>query len=124
MIEVRQTASGTMKNGLYTIHIEMLDGVSGRNGGVMVLHEGAIRGGDNYFYYVGSYSFADGKWKGELINNEHTPSGGQRPLFGGREVGIGFSGTYDDDGAEVLATALAGKRSIRFRAVLKKLVES
>ncbi len=113
-----------MKNGLYTIHIEMLDGVSGRNGGVMVLHDGTIRGGDSHFYYTGSYSFADGKWKGELINNEHTPTSGLRPVFGGREVGIGFSGTYDEDGAEAFATALAGKRSIRFRAVLKKLVEA
>ena len=37
-------------------------------------------------------------------------------------VGIGFSGTYDGEGAECEATALAGKRSIRFRAVLRKLV--
>jgi hypothetical protein len=113
-----------MKNGLYSIHIEMLDGVSGRNGGVMVLRDGIIRGGDSHFYYIGSYSFADGKWKGELINNEHTPTAGKRPVFGGREVGIGFSGTYTDEGAEGFATALAGKRSVRFRAVLRKLAEA
>lgn len=113
-----------MKNGLYAIHIEMLDGVSGRNGGVMVLRDGIIRGGDSHFYYTGSYSFGDGKWKGELINAEHTPTHGLRPVFGGREVGIGFSGSYDDEGAEGFATALAGKRSIRFRAVLQLLVEA
>ena len=113
-----------MKNSLYTIHIKMLDGVSGRNGVVMVLGDGIIRGGDSHFYYTGSYSFAGGKWKGELINNEHTPTGGRRPVFGGKEVGIGFSGTYDDAGAEGVATALAGKRSIRFRAVLRLLVEA
>ena len=45
-------------------------------------------------------------------------------LFGGHDVGIGFSGTYDDDGAEGEATALAGKRSIRFSAVLKWLAEA
>lgn len=111
-----------MKNGLYSIHIQMLDGVSGRNGGVMVMRDGVIRGGDSHFYYTGSYSFAEGRWKGELINNEHTPTGGTRPVFGGKEVGIGFSGTYDDQGAEGLATALAGKRSIRFHAVLRLLV--
>jgi hypothetical protein len=113
-----------MKNGLYDIHIEMLDGVSGRNSGVMVLRDGTIRGGDSHYYYTGSYSFADGKWKGELINNEHTPATGVRPVFGGREVGIGFTGTYTDEGAEGFATALAGKRSIRFRAVLRLLVET
>jgi hypothetical protein len=48
---------------------------------------------------------------------------GHWPLFGGHEVGIRFSGTYDGEGAEGEATALAGKRSIRFKAVLRKLVE-
>ena len=57
-----------------------------------------------------------------VINREDTPSHGERPVFGGRGVGIGFSGTYDGEGAECDATALAGKRSIRFRAVLRKLV--
>jgi hypothetical protein len=110
-------------NGLYSIHIRMLDGIDGGNGGVMMLHDGRIRGGDAFFDYIGAYTAANGKWKGELVNREHTPSKGERPLFGGHEVGIGFSGTYDDDGAEGEATALAGKRSIRFKAVLRKLVE-
>ena len=68
-------------------------------------------------------SAANGRWKGELVNREHTAAKGERPLFGGHEVGIGFSGTYNDDGAEAEATALAGKRSIRFKAVLRKLVD-
>jgi hypothetical protein len=110
-------------NGLYSIHIRMLDGIDGGNSGVMMLHDGRIRGGDAFFDYIGAYTAANGKWKGELVNREHTPSKGERPLFGGHEVGIGFSGTYDDDGAEGEATALAGKRSIRFKAVLRKLVE-
>jgi len=66
---------------------------------------------------------ANGRWKGEIVNHEHTPSHGERPVFGGHEVGIGFSGTYTDQGAVAEATALAGKRSIRFSAVLKKLAE-
>ncbi|MGY3614904.1 GrlR family regulatory protein [Bradyrhizobium sp. USDA 10063] len=113
-----------ISNGLYSIHIRMLDGLDGGNTGVMLLHDGRIRGGDAYFDYIGSYSAADGRWKGELVNREHTPSLGERPLFGGHEVGIGFSGTYDSEGAEAEATALAGKRSVRFKAVLKKLVEA
>jgi hypothetical protein len=111
-------------NGLYSIHIRMLDGIDGGTNGVMVLHEGRIRGGDAYFDYIGAYSAANGRWKGEIVNHEHTPSLGERPLFGGHEVGIGFSGTYDAEGAEAEATALAGKRSIRFKAVLKKLAEA
>lgn len=111
-----------MQNGLYSLQIEMLDGVQGRNSGVILLHDGVIRGGDAHFYYLGSYTFAEGKWKGELTNHEHTPTGGQRPVFGGKDVGIGFSGTYDETGAVADATALAGKRSIRFRAELRMLV--
>src|SRR5260370_969114 len=65
-----------------------------------------------------------GRQHGELVKHEHTPSQGERPVFGGYEVGIGFSGTYTDQGAVAEATALFGKRSIRFSAVLKKLAEA
>ena len=116
-------ATGGIANGLYSLHIRMLDGIDGGNTGVMVLHDGRIRGGDAFFDYIGAYTSANGRWKGELVNHEHTPSHGERPVFGGYEVGIGFSGTYTDEGAVGEATALAGKRSIRFSAVLKKLAE-
>jgi hypothetical protein len=115
--------AGSIANGLYSLHIRMLDGVDGGNTGVMVLHDGRIRGGDGFFDYMGSYTSAGGKWKGEIVNHEHTPSKGERPVFGGHEVGIGFSGTYNDRGAEAEATALAGKRSIRFKAVMKKFAD-
>ena len=120
---VLPVGQGGIKNGLYSIHIRMLDGIDGGNTGVMVLHDGRIRGGDAFFDYIGSYTSANGRWKGEIINHEHTPSHGERPVFGGYEVGIGFSGTYTDEGAVGEATALAGKRSIRFAAVLKLLAE-
>jgi T3SS negative regulator,GrlR len=113
-----------IRNGLYSIHIKMLDGIDGGNTGVMVLHDGQIHGGDAFFNYIGRYSCANGRWKGEIVNHEHTPSQGERPVFGGYEVGIGFSGSYTDDGANAEATALVGKRSIRFSAVLKRLAEA
>jgi hypothetical protein len=40
-------------------------------------------------------------------------------VFGGHEVGIGLSGTCDEQSAELEAVALAGKRSLRLTAVLK-----
>src|ERR1700704_490538 len=116
--------AGGIANGLYSIQIRMLDGIDGGNTGVMVLYDGRIRGGDAFFDYIGVYASANGRWKGELVNHEHTPSEGERPVFGGHEVGIGFSGTYTDEGAVAEATALAGKRSIRISAVLKKLAEA
>jgi len=106
-------------DGLYSIHLRMLDGVEGGLTGVMLLNEGRILGGDASFYYIGSYTSENGRWKGQILNQEHTPARGENPVFGGHEVGIGFSGTCDGEGALLDATALAGKRSLRLSAVLK-----
>ena len=110
---------GGIVNGLYSIHLRTLDGVDGHLSGVMLLMDGRILGGDAFFYYLGSYTSADGRWKGEIVNQEHTPAKGENPVFGGHEVGIGFSGTCTGAGAELEATALAGKRSLRLTATLK-----
>ena len=110
---------GGAVNGLYSIGLRVLDGIDGALTGVMLLNNGRILGGDAFFYYLGSYTSANGRWKGQILNQEHTPARGVNPVFGGREVGIGFSGTCDEEGAQLEATALAGKRSLRLRAVLK-----
>ena len=110
---------GGIVNGLYSIHIRMLDGVDGGLTGVMLLHDGRILGGDASFYYLGTYTSENGRWKGQILNQEHTPARGENPVFGGHDVGIGFSGTCDEEGALLDATALAGKRSLRLTAVLK-----
>ena len=114
-----RVGEGGILNGLYSIHLRMLDGVDGGLTGVMLLNDGRILGGDAFFYYLGSYSSENGRWKGQMLNQEHTPAKGENPVFGGREVGIGFSGTCDEQGALLEATALAGKRSLRLTAVLK-----
>jgi hypothetical protein len=116
---VEAVGEGGIVNGLYSIHIRMLDGIAGGLTGVMLLHDGRILGGDAFFYYLGTYTSANGRWKGEILNQEHTPAKSEHPIFGGYEVGIGFSGTCDDQGALLDATALAGKRSLRLTAVLK-----
>jgi len=105
-------------DGLYSIHLRMLDGLDGGLTGVMLLNRGRILGGDASFYYLGSYTAAHGRWKGQLLNEEHTPAKDD-PVFGGHEVGIGFAGTYDSEQSVLDATALAGKRSLRLTASLK-----
>ncbi len=110
---------GGVVNGLYSIHIRLLDGIAGGLTGVMLLHDGRILGGDAFFYYLGSYTSENGRWKGQILNQEHTPAKGENPIFGGYEVGIGFAGICDAEGASLEATALAGKRSLRLTAVLK-----
>ena len=116
---VGEVGPGGIVNGLYSIHIRALDGVDAGLSGVMLLMNGRILGGDAFFYYQGSYSSSGGRWKGEILNQEHTPAKGENPVFGGYEVGIGFSGTCDREGAELEAIALAGKRSLRLAATLK-----
>jgi hypothetical protein len=110
---------GGIVSGLYSIDIQMLDGVGGGNTGVMLLHDGRILGGDAFFYYLGAYSSANARWKGQFVNQEHTSAKAEHPLFGGHQVGIGFSGRCDPGAAEMEATALVGKRSVRFAATLK-----
>jgi hypothetical protein len=110
---------GGIVNGLYSIHLRALDGVDAGLSGVMLLMDGRILGGDAFFYYLGAYSSSDGRWKGEILHQEHTPAKGENPVFGGHEVGIGFTGTCDEAGAELEAIALAGKRSLRLAARLK-----
>ncbi|MFH1343496.1 MAG: GrlR family regulatory protein [Pseudomonadota bacterium] len=114
-----------MKNGLYSIHIQMGDGVKGRASGVIMLRDGRLHGGDSYFWSVGSYTVKDGSWKGDLVTNQHTryhdPTA--RPVFAGREVTTGFTGTWRDDCSEVFGTSLVGSRSVSFRATLRRLAD-
>jgi hypothetical protein len=114
-----------MKNGLYSVHIHMLDGVRGRDSGILVLRNGVLIGGGPYFWSTGSYIVGNGTWKGHLRTNQHTSFADRfvRPLFAGQEVTSGFSGTFDDDGAEVFGTTLVGNRSLSFRATLKRLAD-
>jgi T3SS negative regulator,GrlR len=111
-----------IRNGLYHITVEMLDGIEGGNQGVMVLRDGTMRGGDSFFYAYGSYAAANGNWKGEVTNQEHSPTFGARPIWERKIVTIGFTGSYTDDTAEGDGMALAGKLSIRFKSRLRLLI--
>jgi len=98
----------------------MEGGREGHATGIILLRDGQILGGDSYFFYTGSYAAAGGgKWRGELITHQHTQPAGLNLLFGGRAVSCGFTGTFHADSADVLGTALIGKRSISFHARMK-----
>src|SRR5258705_11939573 len=94
-----------VKNGLYSISIEMRDGKRGHATGVIVLCDGRIQGGDSYFYYTGTYSFKDGSWRGELITRQHTEAVGVNLAFEGRKVTFGFTGRDSDGWTELEVTA-------------------
>ncbi|MBR0753827.1 hypothetical protein JQ604_16705 [Bradyrhizobium jicamae] len=115
-----------MKNGLYSIHITMGDGVKGRDSGVLILRDGVLLGGGPYFWSSGAYTVGEGTWKGHLVTNQHSPFADPfaRPLFAGQEVASGFSGTFAGDTADVFGTVLVGTRSLSFRATLKWLAKA
>jgi len=79
-----------IRNGLYKITTEMLDGVGITNVHIIILHNGKLHGGGPYFYTVGSYGCSGGKWKGEATTQEHTPFPGVHP-WARKVVTLGFS---------------------------------
>jgi hypothetical protein len=107
-----------IKNGLYSLAAVSIDGVGVEVGGVLILDDGKVQGGDSYVFYIGTYECSDGKWKGEMISREHTPT--TRPVAE-RVQRVEFSGTYDDVGAEVDATVFVAKQRIRYDATLRFL---
>jgi hypothetical protein len=110
-----------IRNGLYFVSSKALDGVEGGANGVMILRNGTLLGGTEFFYFVGTYTCSGGKWKGQFTNQEHTPAPITRPMARKGNVSIGFSGTYTDQGAEITSVALVGKQSIRYEANLRLL---
>lgn len=115
-----------MRNGLYSIHADLLDGRSGKGSGVAVFRNGEILGGDAYLYYVGTYTFSGDTFKGALQVMQHTRSAEANPLFGGQSqpVGMGISGTFTETSATMNGTALVGKASQLFRATLRRLADA
>jgi hypothetical protein len=114
-----------MKNGLYSIHVTLLDGRTGNGSGVIMFRDGQILGGDAYLFYTGSYTVKGDTFKGEVLVQRHTSSPDASPLFGGpAPVGIGVSGTFTDTRATMNGTALVGKASQIFGATLRKLADA
>jgi hypothetical protein len=114
-----------MKNGLYSIHVSLQDGRTGKGSGVITFRDGRILGGDAYLFYTGTYTTKGDTFKGEVLVQRHTASPDASPLFGGpNPVGIGVSGTFTDTAAVMSGTALVGSASQIFSATLRKLADA
>ena len=113
-----------MRNGLYSIHMRMVD-APGKGAGVFVLHNGSMLGGNGLVWLAGTYTFdGRGKWKGELITEPYALMRDPALVFESQTVSIGFSGTYTEDRAETFNTGFVGKRSIAFRFTMHWLAEA
>jgi T3SS negative regulator,GrlR len=110
-----------LPNGLYAVQTKVLDGLDVASTGVVIMRDGILMGGDAYFYYTGTYSSKNGRIKAEHIQRQHSPHFGKPLLFAGREVGFGFTGTYEGDRAELYGTALVGTRSVSIHIKARKV---
>src|SRR6202044_2119552 len=62
----RRRNRNDMKNGLYSIHVSLQDGRSGKGSGVVMFRDGKILGGDAYLFYIGTYTAKGDTFKGEV----------------------------------------------------------
>jgi len=88
-----------------SVHIRLLDGVL-RLTGRKLLNNGRILGGDAFFYYIGTYTSSNGRWKGQIVNQEHTPAKAKIRFSAGMRSYRIFR-HLQRAGAELEATALA-----------------
>jgi len=100
-----------IKNGLYTLNASSRDGVAEDVGGVLILHDGQLHGGDAYVFYTGRYECSGGNWEGKMTSQDHTPTG--RPMAA-RTQHIGFLGTYND----------AARRSMQWPSLASKAFDT
>src|SRR3954447_22468830 len=113
-----------MTPGLYSFRARGFDGVDWPVGGVAILQKGVILGGGPYTYFTGSYSSEDGIFKAELVLNKHTTPPPDHVFYNAEDVGIGVTGSYEGDQAELTGTALVGKRSLRVHITLRKIIDA
>ena len=112
-----------MKDGLYSFRVKGFDGVDWPPGGVLVLRNGVMLGGGPFTYFTGSYSAKHGIFKGELVVNRHTPPPSSHLFFSAEDVGVGITGTYEGDQAELTAAVSIGKRCLTLQMTLQKLAD-
>ncbi len=113
-----------MKNGLYSIHVTLLNRRVGKGSGVVVFRNGQIFGGDAYRFYTGSYTVKGNTFTGEVLVQRHTSSTDAGPVFGDSgPVGVGVTGTFTDTRGEMTGTSLVDKAGAIFSATLRKLAD-
>ena len=110
-----------IENEIYSLTATCRDGADGDVGGVLILHDGKLVGGDSYVYYTGSYECSAGSWRGKMTSREHTST--TRPMAE-RVQHISFIGTYSSAGINADAVALVGEKDVRYDATLRFLAAS
>ena len=69
-----------------------------------------IAGGGTYTHFTGKYSSRDGIFRAGFVLNPHMPLPSDHVFFNETDVGIGVTGTYQGDDAELTGTSLVGEK--------------
>jgi hypothetical protein len=85
--------------------IEFYSGLSSEGGGVVVLEKNKILGGDNNYFYVGSYDLNNKKFNATVdVKHYH---GKCNPIFGKfEEFILKLEGDYDEDEMKLVGKML------------------
>jgi hypothetical protein len=114
-----------MENGLYSFHMHMLDGMMGRDSGILILRDGSFLGGGPVSGRPAPIHAATAPGRGSCTPTSIHRCRSLHPhTLGGQEVTSGFFGTFAGDQAEAFGTSLIGTRGLSFRATLKRLADN
>jgi len=81
--------------------VEFVSGLSSEGGGVIVLEDGKILGGNNNYFYVGSYNLINNKFNATVDMKRYY--GNCNPIFGKHdELILKLTGDFDEE--EMLLT--------------------
>jgi len=106
-----------MQDGLYKVVFRTS---LGTGGGVVVLREGRLCGGDSGLYFVGTYQVTGSHFTADLQIDRHTQEPGARPLFGISRLVVRLDGVGTGDEAVMRGTS-PDAPGIEFEAVMTKL---
>lgn len=108
-----------MRNGLYRAQFKTPFDFGA---GVIVLRDGAARGGDAIMFYVGEYKIEGQKFTANLKVAPHTQVPGGTTVFGTQTVSLSVQGTIQGDTANLTGTAKEAP-GVKFEAVLTRLAD-
>jgi hypothetical protein len=93
----------TVENGMYVVRFRAPAGVMG--GGVVILGDGKLRGGDSMVAYLGSYRDEGGEMIAELQAKVHTNVPGMAPIFGAADATVMAKGKMRDGRGLLIGTS-------------------
>ncbi len=106
-----------LQNGLYKIEFQTQ---LGAGAGVVILHDGQLRGGDSMIYYVGTYKQEGDEFSAEVRTDAHSHPPDITPVFGRERVNITIKGTIQGTSAHLTGSA-AEAPGVSFSAALTRL---